>query len=421
MKKQKTKENTGITLVALIMTIVLLLILAGISISSLTQTGLFGKAKKATESYKEAGEKERIQTALYTMQIDMTTNNDSKTKIGKKLYDKNIENGSKWDIIVINDSKKTYGTGWSFIEKGSKISNTLTDKSWLINDQTQEIIKLEDDTYTELSYASSVGTTEGLIFNLDPSIIENATKDNINEKLGENVELLNFDWNENSGLTKSCFNFDGVNDYIKIKYDNEEEKNILAQNGLTFEFYGIYDGGTSYNPDNTIKTDRYKGLFCYWNGLENGQASARFGFGSYGKEIEWNTGGYRDNEISDYSQEGYPWNICYPETEEIQSNKEIYFTISIDCSQENYKHTLYANGVKLYEGNLNKDYWDYFSQNMLKDLKYFCVGRSSMNKNGSWHYSKLNAYSIKLYNRGLNAQEVKENYNKAVAYHNLLQ
>ena len=421
MKKQKTKENTGITLVALIMTIVLLLILAGISISSLTQTGLFGKAKKATESYKEAGEKERIQTALYTMQIDMTTNNDSKTKLGKKLYDKNIENGSKWDIIVINDSKKTYGTGWSFIEKGSKISNTLTDKSWLINDQTQEIIKLEDDTYTELSYASSVGTTEGLIFNLDPSIIENATKDNINEKLGENVELLNFDWNENSGLTKSCFNFDGVNDYIKIKYDNEEEKNILAQNGLTFEFYGIYDGGTSYNPDNTIKTDRYKGLFCYWNGLENGQASARFGFGSYGKEIEWNTGGYRDNEISDYSQEGYPWNICYPETEEIQSNKEIYFTISIDCSQENYKHTLYANGVKLYEGNLNKDYWDYFSQNMLKDLKYFCVGRSSMNKNGSWHYSKLNAYSIKLYNRGLNAQEVKENYNKAVAYHNLLQ
>ena len=239
-------------------------------------------------------------------------------------------------------------------------------------------------------------------------------------KIGSSKKSF-FDWNENSGLTKSCFNFDGVNDYIKIKYDNEEEKNILAQNGLTFEFYGIYDGGTSYNPDNTIKTDRYKGLFCYWNGLENGQASARFGFRNYGKEIEWNTGGYRDNEISDYSQEGYPWNICYPETEEIQSNKEIYFTISIDCSQENYKHTLYANGVKLYEGNLNKDYWDYFSQNMLKDLKYFCVGRSSMNKNGSWHYSKLNAYSIKLYNRGLNAQEVKENYNKAVAYHNLLQ
>ena len=44
-----------------------------------------------------------------------------------------------------------------------------------------------------------------------------------------------------------------------------------------------------------------------------------------------------------------------------------------------------------------------------------------MDKSGAWHYSKMNAYSIKLYNRGLNEQEVKENYNKSVAYHNLLQ
>ena len=43
-----------------------------------------------------------------------------------------------------------------------------------------------------------------------------------------------------------------------------------------------------------------------------------------------------------------------------------------------------------------------------------------MDCNGSWHYSKMNAYSIKLYNRGLSAEEVKNNYNKAVAYHNAL-
>ena len=356
----KITKNNGITLVALVVTIVILLILAGISISALTQTGIFGKAKQATEKYKEAEEKERIQTELYYMQIGINTNSDSKKQLGKKLYDKNIENGSKWDIIVINDSKKTYGTGWSFIEKGSKIGNSTADKAWIINDSTQEIIKLEDDSYTELSYASSVGTTEGLIFNLDPSVIENATKDNINEKLGENVELINFDWNENSGLTKSNFNFDGVNDYIKIKYDNEEEKNILAQNGLTFEFYGIYDGGTSYNPDNTIRDNYgYKGLFCYWNGIESKQASARFGLNSYGKKVQWNIGYKR--YISDYSDKNYPWNIGYPESEEIQNGKEVHFTISIYCSQENFKHILYVNGNKLYEGNLNKDYWNDFT------------------------------------------------------------
>lgn len=40
-------KNRGITLVALVITIIILLILAGISISALTNQGLFGKAKGA--------------------------------------------------------------------------------------------------------------------------------------------------------------------------------------------------------------------------------------------------------------------------------------------------------------------------------------------------------------------------------------
>ena len=41
------KEQKGITLVALVITIIILLILAGISIATLSQTGLFKKAKEA--------------------------------------------------------------------------------------------------------------------------------------------------------------------------------------------------------------------------------------------------------------------------------------------------------------------------------------------------------------------------------------
>ena len=47
-------KNRGITLVALVITIVILLILAGISISALTQTEIFGKAKQAEQKSKEA-------------------------------------------------------------------------------------------------------------------------------------------------------------------------------------------------------------------------------------------------------------------------------------------------------------------------------------------------------------------------------
>lgn len=41
------KEQKGITLVALVITIIILLILAGISIATLSGSGLFGKAKDA--------------------------------------------------------------------------------------------------------------------------------------------------------------------------------------------------------------------------------------------------------------------------------------------------------------------------------------------------------------------------------------
>lgn len=48
------KSNKGITLVALVITIIILLILAGISIASLTDTGLFDKTKEAKNATENA-------------------------------------------------------------------------------------------------------------------------------------------------------------------------------------------------------------------------------------------------------------------------------------------------------------------------------------------------------------------------------
>lgn len=162
-------------------------------------------------------------------------------------------------------------------------------------------------------------------------------------------------------------------------------------------------------------------MFCYWDGNEKTQAKLRFGIYNQ-KNIVWNPGslGVKFKETSDYSEKNSPWNIVYPENEKIQNNNEIYFTISVDCSKDVYMHTLYINGHKMYSGILSKMYWNNFVKYDLNNLKYFCIGRSSMVDEGWWHYSKMNAYSIKLYNRGLSAEEVKDNYNKAVAYHNAL-
>ncbi len=53
------EKNKGITLVALVITIVILLILAGISISTLTNTGIFQKAKDAKKASRKCTKRRR--------------------------------------------------------------------------------------------------------------------------------------------------------------------------------------------------------------------------------------------------------------------------------------------------------------------------------------------------------------------------
>ena len=60
----KEKSIKGITLVALVITIVILLILAGISIQAITNTGLFENAKRAAEESKYANAEEKVKMAV---------------------------------------------------------------------------------------------------------------------------------------------------------------------------------------------------------------------------------------------------------------------------------------------------------------------------------------------------------------------
>ena len=68
MKKYENK-TLGITLVALVITIVILLILAGISISTLTNTGIFEKAKEAKQKSENAQKEEDRLISEYEKEI----------------------------------------------------------------------------------------------------------------------------------------------------------------------------------------------------------------------------------------------------------------------------------------------------------------------------------------------------------------
>ena len=101
------KSNHGITLIALVITIIILLILAGIVINlTIGENGIIKKAQQAGINYEEAGAREKLELALVDLQaqkvIDSTYNET--TYIDNYLGNK--------QMIVVGD--KVTVDGWQF-------------------------------------------------------------------------------------------------------------------------------------------------------------------------------------------------------------------------------------------------------------------------------------------------------------------
>ena len=69
--KKKNLQQEGITLIALVVTIVILLILAGVTIATVTgNNGLFSKAKQATVEYEKEALKEEMRLAILDKELE---------------------------------------------------------------------------------------------------------------------------------------------------------------------------------------------------------------------------------------------------------------------------------------------------------------------------------------------------------------
>ncbi len=164
---QKMMKNVkGITLIALVVTIIVLLILAGVSINIAFNTGIISKSKNATATYKEAEENEANKLAKLEEYLENNMKNEATATTvegaiaeGKegKYYDKNT---------TITDSSATPAT----VPAGFKIAAdsattvaggvVIEDANgnqyvWIpvatINDYSRKAFKGEDitTTYTE--------------------------------------------------------------------------------------------------------------------------------------------------------------------------------------------------------------------------------------------------------------------------------
>ena len=116
--KNDLNRNVGITLIALVISIVVLLILAGISINTLTgDNGILKHVVSAKEKNEEAEEKEGVQLAVTSSIMDeplsLKLTKDNLEKAIKQQFRNNIdytitENGDGSFTIKFNNTNRTY-------------------------------------------------------------------------------------------------------------------------------------------------------------------------------------------------------------------------------------------------------------------------------------------------------------------------
>lgn len=350
-------------------------------------------AKKMSQT---ANEKEAIQLDISLANMEKSLDSTNKYYIGEPLYDKTLENGTKWNIIVENESQEVYGTGWNFISKGTEINGYgNTQYSWVVN-YTNGEVKQIDEKYTELSYKSGLAVTDGLVFNADSLNMSNTNT------WGNGVNAYGFDDDdEQGGYKDNAFVFDGVNDYITI------DGNLDIQNEITLEFYGSINN-FSQNLDFVPLFAAYNGRYDKMSGLcmrlfsvRRKFISTNFGYGvGCGNSDIWEQEAAQHNLMVRYN---------------IDLDKDVMFTATYN--HENLIYKLYANGKLLKEAKLANAYWENFRDNDIPAIQYFQIGKATWNFSTGYFNGKM--YSARIYNKVLNDTEVLENYNKTVALHNI--
>ena len=133
-------KDKGITLIALVITIIILLILAGISISALTNQGLFKNAKAAQNATEKAEKEQGQRLNEYEDEINKYLNNSNEDKKEVKLVADNINKVlSTTDNTELKDAKENK----IVVPAGFKIINgaTTVDKGIVIEDTTETATK----------------------------------------------------------------------------------------------------------------------------------------------------------------------------------------------------------------------------------------------------------------------------------------
>lgn len=226
-KKQKAKDTKGITLVALVITIIILLILAGIAISSLTNTGLFERAKEAKEKTQAAAENQAKILNEYENELNQYVSGTvEETFKGKTVADA-IQYANVLNKNDNTELKDAYGNK-IVVPAGFKITNdaTTVDKGIVIEDATVD----SDGKATATSGSQFVWVPVGKIYT-------DTAKTEVNAKT---IELNRYTFDTNGNPTVQNNNIIS-NIYQELEISNKG--NTVAKSITNFKTSVATNGG----------------------------------------------------------------------------------------------------------------------------------------------------------------------------------
>ena len=147
----KNKGIKGITLIALVITIIVLLILAGITIAELSGSGLFENGKEAKIASEKAKDDEEIKLDDYSNQIDMKSRETS-------MYTEQ-ELGGNTQIVEVSTENIVYNTEYV---------NDQSENTWVKIYRSGKIVFL---TYS-VDLKKSIPYSDTLLFSGVPKPLE---------------------------------------------------------------------------------------------------------------------------------------------------------------------------------------------------------------------------------------------------------
>ena len=210
-KKVNFKQNTGITLIALVITIIVLLILAGISISMLSgDNGILQRATDAKTTSIHANVLERMQLEASAFTVDKTTGNYSNSLIdylkSKSIISDILGEEDKWliNVSTLLGSNQSIGNG-TYPNDVYVLEKHSIPTSSMIN------TKVATTTPIKISATSSTQITYNVLYygngTIEPLTLGNLSDDgDLEERLADGEAKLYCDVVYNDSMTEATIN-----------------------------------------------------------------------------------------------------------------------------------------------------------------------------------------------------------------------